>query len=58
MANFFANRILRLQSGVNGLIKVIERKTAVTERENGRQMETCELTPEKRGESVSEWVSE
>ena len=30
----------------------------VTERENEREMETCELAPEKRGELVSEWVSE
>ena len=30
----------------------------VTERENEREMEICELTPEKRGELVSEWVSE
>ena len=30
----------------------------VTERENEREMETCVLTPEKRGELVSEWVSE
>ena len=29
----------------------------MTERENEREMETCELTPEKRGELVSELVS-
>ena len=30
----------------------------MTERETEREMETCELTPEKRGELVSECVSE
>ena len=30
----------------------------MTERESEREMEICELTPEKRGELVSEWVSE
>ena len=30
----------------------------MTERENEREMETCELTPEKKGELVNEWVCE
>ena len=30
----------------------------MTERENEREMKICELTPEKIGELVSEWVSE